>query len=191
MNINLQDEVAKCIEILKEGGIIIYPTDTIWGIGCDATNETAVEKIYKIKQSKDKKSMLVLVRDIANVARYTGKVPEIAWELMEMNDKPLTMILPNATGIAKNIIPEEGSIGVRVPSHEFCEQLLKKFNRPIVSTSVNLTGGQPAIKFEDISKEIKELVDHVVNKKFEGKPTFEPSSIILINECSEIKIIRK
>lgn len=191
MSINIQQQVDKVVDILKEGGVIIYPTDTLWGIGCDASNADAVEKIYKIKKSTDKFSMLVLVRDIANVARYCGGVSEIAWELMEVAENPLTMILPNATGIAPNIIPEQGSIGVRVPKHEFCELVLKKFNRPLVSTSVNVTGEKPAMRFEDISKELLSQVDFVVDKSFEGSPTRKASSIISIDSDGVMKIIRE
>lgn len=187
----LQQEIEKCIEVLKGGGVIIYPTDTIWGIGCDATNADAVQRIYKIKQSDDKKSMLVLVRDIANVARYTGNVPEIAWELMEMSDKPMTVILPGATGVAANLIPEQGSIGVRVPKHYFCEELLRRFNRPIVSTSVNISGDSSAVKFDDIPSSISKLVDHVVCKSFEKGASFSASSIVAIDKNSIIRIIRK
>ncbi len=186
----MKEEIEKCIEVLKAGGVIIYPTDTIWGIGCDATNEKAVQRIYDIKKSVNKKSMLILVRDIPNVVRYVSNTPEIAWQLMEVSDKPLTLILPNALGVAHNLIPEEKTLGIRVPKHEFCSELLKKFNRPIVSTSVNISGSQAAIKFEDISKEMLESVDFVVSKKFEGKPTFKSSSIIAIGNDSSFQIIR-
>ena len=187
----IQQEVEKVVEILKDGGVVIYPTDTLWGIGCDATNPVAVEKIYKLKQSENKKSMLVLVRDIPNVARYTTDVHQIAWDLMELTEKPLTLILPGAVGVAANLIPEERSLGVRVPKHEFCELLLRKLNRPIVSTSVNITGDVAAIKFEDINPLLKKQVDYVVEKRFEGKPTFAGSSIISIDSSSAIKVIRE
>ena len=187
----IQQEIEKAIEVLKSGGLIIYPTDTLWGIGCDATNPDAVEKIYKIKKSDNKKSMLILVRDIQNVARHTTDVPQIAWDLMELTEKPLTLILPKAVGVAANLIPEEKSIGIRVPKHEFCEQLLRKFNRPIVSTSVNITGEPAAVRFEDISSSLKDQVELVVDKRFEGKPTFAASSIISIDTSSAIKIIRE
>lgn len=191
MAINIQEEVEKAVEVLKAGGIIIYPTDTLWGIGCDATNADAVDKIYKIKKSTDKLSMLVLVRDIANVARYCGGVPDIAWELMEVSESPLTLILPNATGIAPNLIPEQGSLGVRVPKHQFCELLLKKLNRALVSTSVNVTGEKAALNFKDIPKELLAQVDLVVDKSFEGTPTRKASSIIAIDATGVINIIRK
>ena len=166
-NIIMEEDIKTAIDILKKGGIILYPTDTIWGIGCDATSQEAVDKIYKLKKRENKKTMIVLVQDIANVARYTGNVPSIAWELMEMSDKPLTMILPNATGVAKNLIPEECTLGIRVPNNQFCTELLKRFKRPIVSTSVNITGETPSIRFADILQEMKPLVDYVVDQKFE------------------------
>ncbi len=186
----MKNEIDKAVEVLKSGGIIIYPTDTLWGLGCDATNQEAVQRIYDLKKSDNKHSMLVLVRDVASVARYTTNVPQVAWDLMEVSDAPLTTILPGAVGVAQNLIPQECTLGVRVPQHQFCEELLKKLNRPIVSSSVNISGEKPAVKFEDIPQEIINSVDMVIDKRFEGKPTFAPSSIISIGQSGEIKIIR-
>ena len=184
-------EIALALEVLRNGGIILYPTDTVWGIGCDATNAEAVQKIYDLKRSADKKSMLVLCKDANMVVRYVDKAPGIAFEVMEMATKPLTLILPGATGVAENLIPEEGTLGVRVPDHEFCQKLLYKFGKPIVSTSANISGEATAKRLKEVAQEIIDGVDYVVNPRFEGKPTLKPSSIIKFGEGSEIEIIRQ
>lgn len=185
-------EIELAIEVLRKGGIILYPTDTVWGIGCDATNEEAVSKIYALKRSEDKHAMLVLCRDADMVVRYVDKAPGIAFEVMEMATKPLTLILPGATGLAKNLIPEAKTLGVRVPDHEFCHKLLRKFGRPIVSTSANISGEPTPLKgLKDVSREIIDGVDFVVNPRFQGKPTGQPSSIIAFGERGEVEIIRK
>lgn len=186
----MKEEIQKAVEILKSGGLILYPTDTVWGIGCDATNEKAVAKIYALKKSENKTSMLVLTDSIDRAACYTTKAPEIAWELMEVTDKPLTLILEGATGVAQNLIPDEGTIGIRVPDHEFCKRLIKSLGRPMVSTSANLSGEKSPITFDQIREEIKRGVDLVVDRAYEGKPTGKPSSIIMVDHTSQIKIIR-
>lgn len=186
----MKEEIKKAVEILKAGGIILYPTDTIWGIGCDATNEEAVAKIYKLKQSDNKTSMLVLVPSIDKAACFVKENIDIAWELMDVSDKPLTLILPNACGVAKNLIPAERTIGMRVPKHDFCLALMRSFGRPLVSTSANITGEKSPSSFNKISDKIKKGVDMIIDIKFEGAPTGKPSSIILIDETSQIKIIR-
>ena len=183
-------EIALALEVLRSGGIILYPTDTVWGIGCDATNAEAVQKIYDLKRSADKKSMLVLCKDADMVVRYVNKAPGIAFEVMEMATKPLTLILPGATGVAANLIPEEGTLGVRVPNHEFCQQLIRKFGKPIVSTSANISGEPAPMDFDGISEEIRTGVDMVVDPRFEGRPTRQPSSIIAIDQSGVFKIIR-
>ena len=187
---NMDREIALALEVLRNGGIILYPTDTVWGIGCDATNAEAVQKIYDLKQSADKKSMLVLCKDADMVVRYVNKAPGIAFEVMEMATKPLTLILPGATGVAANLIPEEGTLGVRVPDHEFCQKLLYKFGKPIVSTSANISGEKTPKKIAEVTKEILEGVDFVVNPRFQGKPTCQPSSIIAFTEDCQVNIIR-
>ena len=136
----MEKELEAALDTLKRGGLILYPTDTVWGIGCDATDEKAVERIYELKRSENKHSMLVLCRDADMIVRYVDKAPGIAFEVMEMADKPLTLILDGAVGVAPNLIPEEGTLGVRVPDHEFCRQLLRRFGKPIVSTSANVSG---------------------------------------------------
>lgn len=186
----MEREVALAVEVLRKGGIILYPTDTVWGIGCDATNVEAVEKVYRLKRSEDKHSMLVLCRDADMVVRYVDKAPGIAFEVMDMSTSPLTLILPGATGLAQNLIPEEKTLGVRVPEHDFCQMLLRKFGRPIVSTSANISGEATPKSVKEISREIIEGVDFMVNPRFQGRPTGKPSSIIAFSEKGEVKVIR-
>ena len=188
---DLNEEVGRCVETLRSGGLILYPTDTVWGIGCDATNADAVARIYALKRSENKKSMLVLCESADMVVRYVNKAPVIAFEVMEMATSPLTLILPGACGLAANLIPEEGTLGVRVPDHEFCRRVLHSFGKPIVSTSANISGEPSAKNLAEVSREIIDGVDFVVNPRFEGKPTGKPSSIIAFGERNEIKILRE
>lgn len=176
--------------MLKKGGIILYPTDTVWGIGCDATNEAAVERIYRLKQSSDKKSMLVLLDNPDKVSLYIQKVPDVAWELLEVADKPLTLILPEARGVAENLIPETRTLGIRIPDDEFCKRLIRKLNRPLVSTSANVSGQAAPVTFSEIAEVIKEGVDLVVDPSCEGHPTRKASSIVKVGARGEIEIIR-
>ncbi len=187
---SLDQTIAEVIEVLRQGGLILYPTDTVWGIGCDATNAKAVEKIYALKESQDKKSMLVLCNNANMVVKYVNRAPAIAFEVMEMSEKPLTAILPGAAGLAENLIPEEKTLGVRIPQHEFCEKLLYKFGRPIVSTSANISGEKTPVRFNEIDRKIVEGVEYVVHPRFEGKPTRQPSAIISFGEDSSIVVIR-
>ena len=186
----MEREIELALEVLRRGGIILYPTDTVWGIGCDATCQEAVERIYKLKRSEDKHSMLVLCSDADMVVRSVDKAPAIAFEVMELAEKPLTLILPGATGLAANLIPEEKTLGVRVPNHQFCQALLRKFGRPIVSTSANISGEATAATLADVTREIIDGVDFVVNPRFQGRPTLKPSSIIAFGEQNEFRIIR-
>lgn len=187
----MEEEIARALEVLRKGGVILYPTDTVWGIGCDATNERAVQRIYELKRSENKKGMLVLMTSADQTVRYVDKAPEVAWQLMEVADKPLTLILPGAVGVAPNLIPEEGTLGVRVPRHAFCEGLLRRLGRPLVSTSANLSGEPAPASFGDISQEIRDGVDYTVDLRCEGDATGRASSIILLGEGGEVKIIRE
>ena len=186
----MQEEVARAAEVLRAGGLILYPTDTVWGLGCDATNPDAVARIYRLKQSENKKSMLVLCASADMVVRYVDRAPGIAFEVMELATAPLTLILPGAVGVAENLIPEEGTLGVRVPDHEFCRRLLRALGRPIVSTSANLSGAETPVSLQEVAREIVDGVDFVVNPRFEGKPTRRASSILAFGEGGEVKIIR-
>ena len=188
---DLRREVDEAVRVLREGGIILYPTDTVWGLGCDATNAEAVDRIYRLKRSENKKSMLVLCASADMVVRYGNRAPGIAFEVMEMATSPLTLILPGATGVAANLIPDEGTLGIRVPDHEFCRRMLRGLQRPVVSTSANISGEATPAGLQEVSREIIDGVDFVVNPRFEGKPTRKASSIIAFGEGGEVRIIRE
>ena len=187
----MHDDIKKAFEVLKSGGIILYPTDTIWGIGCDATNEKAVEKIYKIKKREDSKSMLVLMENPALLERYVTEVPEIAWDLIEIATTPLTIIFSKAKNLAKNLIAEDGSIGIRFTKEAFSSQLLQRFRRPLVSTSANISGEKSPAYFNEISEEIRNQVDYVVEYRQDDNTPSQPSSIIKLGVGGQIEIIRK
>lgn len=187
----MEKEIELALEALRKGGLILYPTDTVWGIGCDAANADAVARIYALKRSENKHSMLVLCESADMVVRYVNKAPGIAFEVMEMATKPLTLILPGAGGLAENLIPEEKTLGVRVPDHEFCRKLLRRFGRPIVSTSANISGEPTPKSLAEVAREIIDGVDMVVNPRFQGRPTGKASSIIAFGEGGEVKIIRE
>lgn len=188
---DMQKEVDEAVRVMRAGGIILYPTDTVWGLGCDATNAAAVERIYKLKRSENKKSMLVLCASADMVVRYVNKAPGIAFEVMELATSPLTAILPGAAGVAENLIPEERTLGVRIPDHEFCRRMLRALGRPVVSTSANISGEATPAGLQEVAQEIIDGVDFVVNPRFEGKPTRKASSIIAFGEGGEVKIIRE
>lgn len=187
----MNDDIKKALEVLKNGGIILYPTDTIWGIGCDATNEIAVQKIYNIKKREDSKSMLVLMGNPALLERYVDEVPEIAWDLVEVSSTPLTVIYPNAKNLAKNLIAEDGTIGIRFTKEAFTTQLLQRFRRPLVSTSANISGEKSPAFFDEISEEIKDQVDYIVEYRQNDISPAQPSSIIKLGVGGRIDIIRK
>jgi L-threonylcarbamoyladenylate synthase len=183
--------IDQAVKVLKEGGVILYPTDTVWGLGCDATNPEAVEKIYKIKKRSDNKSLITLVEDEDMLCRYIKEIPQIALQLIELSDKPLTIVYPGAIGIARNVVSEDNTIGIRIPDHEFCRQLLHRFRKPIVSTSANISGEKAPSFYMDICDEIKKEVDWVADPVFEADSTGKPSSIIKLGLGGEVEIIRK
>ncbi|MEI6898869.1 MAG: L-threonylcarbamoyladenylate synthase [Bacteroidota bacterium] len=186
----MEEEIENCITVLKKGGTILYPTDTIWGIGCDATNEKAVAKIYQIKKRPEVKSLIILVDDPEKISNYVKVVPEIAWDLMESVDKPLTIIYPNAKNLPKNVVGEDHSIAIRVVKNDFCIQLIKTFGKPIVSSSANITGDQAPLVFRRISKEIIQDVDYVVKLNQDILQEVKPSRIIKLDENGAFNIIR-
>ena len=187
----MHNDLKKAVEVLKKGGIILYPTDTIWGIGCDATNPEAVQRIYNIKKREDSKSMLVLMENPALLERYVDDVPEIAWDLVEISSTPLTVIYPGAKNLAKNLIGEDGSIGIRFTKEKFTSQLLQRFRRPIVSTSANISGDKSPAFFDEISEEVKNRVDYIVEYRQDDRCQAKPSSIIKLGSGGKIDIIRK
>ncbi len=187
----MKKAIDSALETLKSGGIILYPTDTIWGIGCDATNTEAVEKIFRIKQREDSKSMLLLVDNECKISSYVDSVPEIAYDLIELSDKPLTIIYSGAKNISDKLIAEDNSIGIRVTKEEFSNTLCKRFKKPIVSTSANISGEPSPGSFNDISEEIKNSVDYIVEYNQEINIKQVPSGIIKLGNDGTIKIIRK
>ncbi len=186
----LKEEVRKACEVLKKGGIILYPTDTIWGIGCDATNEEAVKRVYELKHRVDSKAMLILLDDVGKLASYV-EVPDVAYDLLEVSDKPMTIIYPNAKNLATNLIAQDRTVGVRITSEAFTKALLRLFRRPIVSTSANISGEPSPRCFAEISDAVKNAVDYVVDYRQEEKTNPAPSSIIKLGVGGEIQIIRK
>lgn len=187
----MHDDLRKALEVLKNGGIILYPTDTIWGIGCDATNADAVSRIYKLKNRDDRKAMLVLLDNENRLPAYLQEVPEIAWELIEVSDKPLTIIYSGAKNLAQNLIAEDGSAGIRIVRDEFCQKLISQFRKPLVSTSANISGQASPSIFSEISGEIKNGVDYIATWRRDDNEKKPPSSIIKIDKAGRFKIIRK
>jgi len=187
----MNDDLKKSCEVLRKGGVILYPTDTIWGLGCDATNEEAVKRIYEIKQRSDSKSMLTLIDSPDRLDRYVDDLPEIAQELTECSDKPLTVIYYGAKNLAANLIAPDGTIGIRVTKEEFSQNLCRQFGKPIVSTSANFSGEPSPSNFSEINKEIFRLVDYVVNYRSDEMQKSKPSSIIRLGKNGVIKIIRE
>jgi len=184
------EDIKEALAVLQKGGVILYPTDTIWGLGCDASNAEAVKRIYEIKNRVDSKSMLVLMENTALLERYVSEVPEIAYDLIELTDKPLTIIYDGAKNLAKNLIAEDGSIGIRITTEQFSSDLIRRFKRPIVSTSANISGKPSPACFAEIAQEIIDSVDYVVNYRQDENQKAVPSSIIKLGRGGEIKIIR-
>lgn len=176
---------------MRKGGVILYPTDTVWGIGCDATNPDAVRRVYEIKRRNDSKAMLLLVDSADRISRYVGNVPTVAWDLIELSNKPLTIIYDGARNLAPNLLSEDGSVGIRVTSELFSKELCYRFQKAVVSTSANISGEPTPRFFAEISKEIIEAVDYVVNYKQQEKGNPKSSSIIKLSENGSVSIIRE
>lgn len=191
MNESLREEIKKACEVLQKGGVILYPTDTVWGIGCDATNEDAVKKVYEIKRRTDSKAMLVLVDSDVKVDYYVQDVPEIAWDLIQYTTKPLTIIYDGARNLAPNLLAEDGSVGIRVTSEEFSKQLCFRFRKAIVSTSANISGQPAPAAFCEIQDEIKQSVDYIVGYRQNEPANAKPSSILKLGKGGVVKIIRE
>lgn len=186
----MHKDIKKALDILHSGGIILYPTDTIWGIGCDATNPEAVKRVYEIKKREDSKAMLVLMENPNRLSSYVDEVPEIAWDLIDTNDQPMTLIYPGAKNLASNLINSDGTIGIRITAEEFTQSLIQRFKKPIVSTSANYSGEASPANFDEIDEEIKEAVDYIVEYKQNDLSENKASSIIKLGLGGEIEIIR-
>lgn len=186
----MKSEIQKCIEVLKSGGIILYPTDTVWGIGCDATNEDAVKKVFALKQRDDSKSLIILVANDAMLNNHVKNIPELAWDLIDLTDKPTTIIYDEAKNLAKNVIAQNGSTAIRMVKEGFCHQLVYNYRKPIVSTSANMSDTATPLRFEEISPIIKDGVDYIVNPKL-AYGNKKPSSLIQLGMNGEVKVLRK
>jgi len=184
------EDIKKACEVMQAGGIILYPTDTIWGIGCDATNDKAVEKIYNLKRRIDHKAMLVLIDNPVKLETYVSEVPDIAWDLIEVADKPLTIIFSNAKNLSRHLLAEDGSIGIRVTQEEFSQKLCRQFGKPLVSTSANVSGEVFPSNFFEISDAIKNGVDYIVKYRQEDVREVQPSSIIKLGTGGLVQVIR-
>lgn len=185
------EDIKKAVEVMRQGGVILYPTDTIWGIGCDATNEEAVKKVYEIKKRADSKAMICLVDTPDRVQRYVQEIPAVAWDLMELAEKPLTIIFDGAKNLAPNLLAEDGSVGIRVTREEVSNQLCYRFQKPVVSTSANISGEPSAACFAEISEEIRNAVDYIMESRQKETRKCQSSSIIKLGVGGEIQIIRK
>ncbi len=184
------EDIKKACEVLRAGGLILYPTDTIWGIGCDATNEEAVKKVYELKKRSDNKAMLVLTDSPVKLETYVSEIPDIAWDLIEVADKPLTIIYSNAKNLANNLLGEDGSVGIRVTNEEFSRKLCESFRKPLVSTSANVSGESSPANFSEISEEVKNGVDYIVGYRQNDMQKASPSNIIKLGAGGLVQIIR-
>ena len=186
----IQEDIKKACEAMRAGGLILYPTDTIWGIGCDATNEEAVRKVYDLKKRADNKAMLVLIDNPAKLQTYVEDVPDIAWDLIEASDNPLTLIYDKGKNLAANLLGENGSIGIRVSHEQFSRDLCYRYQKPLVSTSANVSGEPSPANFSEISEAIKDGVDYLVPYRQEDTAKVAPSSIITIGKGGLFQILR-
>lgn len=192
--------IDEAVAVLRDGGVILYPTDTVWGIGCDACNEKAVEKVFEIKRRSGAKSLIVLASDLDMVARYVREIPSVAIDLVEVNDAPMTIIYPGAQGLAPNVVAEDGSVGIRIPlalsdspetdGGAFCRELVRRLRRPLVSTSANISGQSSPLNFDEISQEVISAMDYVVPKSCSRTATGRASQIIKLGLKGEVEIIR-
>ena len=185
------EDIRQAVEVLKRGGVILYPTDTIWGIGCDATNSDAVRRVYEIKRREDNKALICLVDSAGRLQRYVRNVPDVAWDIIDLASKPTTLILNGAVGLAPNLLAEDGSVGLRVTSEVFSQQLCYRFQKAIVSTSANISGEPSPQTFADIDPVIIQAVDYVCLSRQRDTSHHEPSSIIKLGPSGEVQVIRR
>lgn len=203
----MEEIYKKVLEVLRSGGIFLYPTDTVWGLGCDATDPVAVAKIFKLKNRADSKSLVLLASDMDMIARYVKTIPDMAVQLVEVNDRPMTIIYPGALSapapaegeepkadryrLAHNVVAEDGSVGIRIPMMDFCREMVRRFGRPVVSTSANISGEPTPKNFSEITQEIRSGVDYIVDPSIEKGATGQSSSIIKVGLDATVQIIRK
>jgi L-threonylcarbamoyladenylate synthase len=187
---DFREDINNALKVLKEGGVILYPTDTIWGLGCDATNAEAVSTIFRIKRRNDSKSLIVLVNGFTMLERYVSDVPQPASLIADIADKPVTIIYPSGRNFASGVCSEDGSVGIRITSDNFCSELISGFRKPIVSTSANFSDSPPPANYDGIDKEIIKLASYVVSYRRDDKVKYKPSPVIKVNGDGSIKIIR-
>lgn len=188
---DIKESIGKALEVLRDGGIILYPTDSIWGIGCDACNEEAVKKVFEIKRRSEAKSLVLLASDLDMVARYVRQVPSMAVELVEVNDAPMTIIYPQGQDLAPSVLAEDGSVGIRIPLGDlYCKELARRLRRPLVSTSANISGEASPKSFKDVSQDIRSAVDYIVPAEFDTASSGKASQIIKVGLRGEVEIIR-
>lgn len=187
----MEEEIAKCAQLLLEGKVILYPTDTVWGIGCDATNEEAIDRIYKIKQRQESKSMLILLDKSDRLPLYVSKIPLIAWDLISHTYRPTTFIYPTAQNLPKKIIHPDGTVAIRIVNNSFCKKLIQKMGRPIISTSANISGGDSPQTFSEIAPDLIRQMDHVVPEKHATSTDFKPSRLIRYIDDYNFVVIRE
>lgn len=185
----MQKEISNALQVLKDGGLLLYPTDTVWGIGCDATNPEAVKKVFQLKEREDNKALICLVADDRMLSKYVKEIPKVAYEIFEVSEEPITIIYDEAQNLAENLIAEDRSIAIRIPNDDFCFQLLRRFGKPIVSTSANRSHEATPKSYKEITPHILKGVDYVVNLHRE-KICSKPSSIIKLSANGRVKIIR-
>ena len=186
----MQDELQNALNTLKRGGLVLYPTDTVWGIGCDATNAEAVEKLYALKQRHESKAMICLVSDFKMLNQYVEKVPEVAYDILKHARKPTTIIYDAPIRVAENVVGDDNTLAIRVTKDDFCNKLIRRFRRPIVSTSANISGAKTPSSFTEIAPDISEKVDYVVNLR-RNQQSARPSAIIKLGSDGKVGIVRK
>ncbi len=187
----MEEDIKKAFEVLVSGGLILYPTDTIWGIGCDATNEEAVHRVYELKRRVDSKALITLLDNPIKLDYYIDEVPSVAWDLIELSEKPLTIIYDGARNVAPNLMAEDGSLAIRITKEKFSQELCKRFRKALVSTSANISGEPAPANFDDISEEIKDGVDYIVKYRQDDTSKSKASSIIKLGKTGQVKIIRE
>jgi len=187
---SFQEDIKESLLTLRQGGILLYPTDTIWGLGCDPTNESAVSRIYEIKSRNESKSLIILADGLAMIERYVTEVPEIIHELALVSDSPLTIIYPKGKNLVKGVCSEDGSVAIRICHEEFCMELISRFRKPVISTSANFSGSPAPRYFDEIDKDLKNKVDYIVNYRQDDRSASSASPVIKVNPDGTIKIIR-
>lgn len=186
----VSDEIRKGVEQLRKGGVIIYPTDTVLGLGCDPTNEKAVKRVFEIKKRAESKAMIILIHEIGLLQNYVKVVPEIAWDIVELADQPLSVVYPDGKGVCNDILAEDGSLAIRLVQEGYCNQLLNQFGKGLVSTSVNISGGAPAVDYNQIDSEVLNAVDYVVNCPIGKTKDIKPSKLIKLGVNGEFNVLR-